>query len=105
SARFQHVLQQRENRADLPQMFGVLRLKDGCQSFVNARQSRYLSVVFRSCCPSEARSAAAFSIWRVLDAAWSLLWPISFTARITCSKPICCWLVPAIICWNACKLF
>src|SRR5579864_2932736 len=96
--RFRHVFQQREDRADVFQMLGVLALKNGGELLADGGQSRYPSVAAPSCVPRSVRMAAAFSVCRVLPAACSLPRLRSFIACITLSKPICCWLVPATIC-------
>src|SRR5579863_8339223 len=86
------------------QMFLMLNLEGGQQFLTKVLQTLYISTDCLSCCPSASRLAAAFSNWRVLPAAWFVVTLIFFSARATWSKPICCWLVAATICWKACTL-
>src|SRR5712691_3226084 len=95
----------RQQRANLFHVIAVLDLKRGQQFLTNVfHQIRYLSTAFWSCCASAVRLTAAFSSWCVLAAYCWLACPRSRTACITWVKPICCWLAPATICWNACTL-
>ena len=87
------------------QVLGVLALKNARKFLADGGQSRYPSVAVPSCAPRSVRTAAAFSVARVLVAACSLPRLRSFMACMTFSNPICCWLVPATICWKACTLW
>ena len=79
-------------------VFCLLGRKDLEQVAVEIAQSRYLSTVLRSCCESTARFWAARSDCLVPVAVSWLAMPILRKASVTCSKPICCWLLPPTIC-------
>ena len=50
------------------------------------------------------RLATAFSSCTVPAAVCDAAWRMSCMPCVTCSKPICCWLVAPMICWKACTL-
>ena len=95
---FRDVFEQRQDRANMRQMVGVLALENSREFLVDPGQILYPAVAVCSCMLRSVRLAAALSVCRLLVAACSLPWLRSFMARATLSKPICCWLVPATIC-------
>src|ERR1700687_3859498 len=80
-------LQQRENRADVFQVFCVLALKNGGELLANIGQRRYRSVAVRSSAPIVVRLAADLSVCRVLVGACSVPRLKSLSACMTFSKP------------------
>src|SRR3569833_1490615 len=88
----------RHERAHALQVLGLLGGEDLQKRWIGGTQTRYLATAQRNSWASELRLAAAFSDCLVLVAVCWVATLMLRKACVTCSKPICCWLLPPTIC-------